>query len=295
MLKVNYSNKRLKECVDIIKSTYKNANIPFTSNKGLAGALKVCEEKLKHDRNPSLYPNNRKFLKSKKHIWQNVSAVWRLGDSFKKLGIAGIDFSEHLKPLKKAASSLVFGRKERPETDDYKNFEFEILIAAELSTKLNYHLELGKPGDDFDIILDDNFILECKHPSSPKKVSGYIHKFGEKLRNENKFGALLIAMEDICELGHFNKQADLEACKQDAEQRMDLFISKYKEGLEKNLNDHPEILQIFFLASAPIRYLVNEETRFSFSYIPAPGPTNPIPNSNLKEILNSIRHAFSIL
>ncbi len=138
---------------------------------------------------------------TKKEFASSIQIVWNLTENIDICHAAGLNIKSHLKQMN--VGSIKYGVKNPARRNDkfYKDFEFEIFIAAQLSgngVTPKFFEKLNDPRGD--MIVDEIFI-EAKHPESDRQVPKKLSDFNSQMKKISSYGFTVIAIEDIFAFG----------------------------------------------------------------------------------------------
>ena len=251
----NASWDEMRSLWKVVSSSFDRFQIPLDEKADLRIALDVAKARLD-------LPEGSKVLlpwTPEKMAWA-LSVVCRLGDNLRRLENGGLDASAHLRGM--ADGNARYGRKDGNEDHEFKDWEFELYVAATL-TSTSKVIELHKPGAPFDITLEKLLQIECKHPSSPKKVASYITDFGKAL--EGRPGVLIIGVEDVLDLWDMGYMGPRDNYRDIVKQRFARVNRDHGSGWEKNLRTHPSILGLIF-SSSGMMYYKDDDGREKYAF-----------------------------
>ncbi len=228
----------------IVSHCFKEAWGTIPSESNLARALKLVEDIL------ALGPRSDPSIKLSTDMAWAAGLIWRLAFIFQTLLERKISFRQHLKTMR--SGNLRFGQKDAGGSGEFKDFELELCIAAQLCDRSNRPIVLHEPGHPFDITFGEVIKIECKHPSSEKKIASAITDFGKALKEENAEGFFVLAMEDVLELGNLPVVSSTEETMLIAQARFDEVLALRFDGWAKNFTANDGILGVCIQSSAQV-------------------------------------------
>lgn len=276
--------KELDRRVVIVRTCFKKACGEISKSSGVHRMLEAAESALTlRTGNPDakLHPDAGKAC----------CIVWRLANSLQILLERRIRFDQHLKVMRNG--DALFGQKDAPGKEGFKDFELELYVAAQLCDRNSRKVELHPPGHPFDITFAEALRIECKHPLSESKMAGAITDLGKALDVEGANGALVFAVEDVLELAKMPIVGSSEEIASLVQLRCEAVLSPRTKGWRLNFDNYPSILGIYFTTAAPV--FVEEGGRTDAILYPlnVSGPTrgsgDPKVDSLFREFLVAMR------
>lgn len=133
-----------------------------------------------------------------------ASVIWNLYDILVKCQAAGLNREAHLRNMN--AGTTDFGKPAFGPNHNhliyFKDFEFELLVAAKLSEKAAAISFAATPNDPRFDILADGLWISVKHPNSAKQLGKQLAGFQQLLERDGEYGLFAIAIEDIAALAN---------------------------------------------------------------------------------------------
>lgn len=184
--------QQLSARVQYLRDLYKKGKVPLKPGQGLTTALDEAAAAA------AGAPSTEQ--PTDENVMASVNAchvVWGLYDSVKACIDAGLDVSGHLGQL--TTGTVDFGVPAEAadnKTIFFKDFEAELLVAAQLAKATLPVQFLPEANDRRGEMAVWDIIIEVKHPNSTKRLDSLMGKFNGELYKTGAFGVFVTAVED---------------------------------------------------------------------------------------------------
>jgi len=191
--------------VDRVRHIFEIYRVPLIDGEGLAHSLEEAEayakgEKLAGDYSPQML----------QRMIHDAHVIWMLAENLETCEKAGIDLRNHLKQIRTGSTDYGTSAtdKERKKIF-FKDFEYELCIAAAASRKGVAVAFSDKPNDPRGDLRVGTVRVEVKHPDGVKQLKKLARKFNNGLRTEGSYGVFAMGLEDAFEFGEGGEFKDL--------------------------------------------------------------------------------------
>ena len=179
--------------VRYLRDMYRAKKIALKPGEGLTKALEEAELSAEGSLSPDA-PTDENLVRAV----NACHVVWGLYDSIKACVDAGLDVTNHLGQL--TTGTIDFGVPADAATSHktiyFKDFEAELLIAAQLSKAglpVRFLEEANDPRGEMCV---GDILIEVKHPNSTNRLESLMRKFNGGLHGSNTYGVFVTAVED---------------------------------------------------------------------------------------------------
>ncbi len=184
---------QLAERVEYLRDLYRAKKIALKPGEGMTIALDEAEQSARGVASQDAGTDENLVL-----AVNACHVVWGLYDSIKACVDAGLDVTNHLGQL--TTGTIDFGVPADAATSHktifFKDFEAELLIAAQLTRAglpVQFLEEANDPRGEMRV---GDILIEVKHPNSTKRLESLMRKFNSGLHGSNAYGVFVTAVED---------------------------------------------------------------------------------------------------
>lgn len=140
--------------------------------------------------------------------YSSLHVVYALAESLQTCVNAGVDVAGYLPQLTTGTTDFGVPAGPNDRTIFFKDFEFELLIAATLVKAGVIPTLMAVPNDPSGEMCVGNVHIEAKHPNTLGQLEKQMRKFNKELQRRGTWGMFAVALEDAFELG---ERADFES------------------------------------------------------------------------------------
>lgn len=173
-------------------------NITPKEGHGLYSMLEIVNALLNCEK--SKIENEEEIKKAILHDAKSCQALYALTESLKTLDQYSIEYKYQLNNCR--TGSFDYGKHdEDSKMIFYKDFEYELFLAASIVKTNCHNVKLPQDSGPIDLFIDSKIPLQAKHPSNMSNISEYLKKYDTALQERNLYGLVGIALEDAFNLG----------------------------------------------------------------------------------------------
>jgi len=184
---------------DYLQNILRQNNIVPLNNHGLDYMLqetKACLDKVKIDVDDDDKELHKKILQSIK----GLQALIALTTCLQTLDRKNISYVSQLRNCR--AGNIEYGQPDENNRQIYfKDFEYEIFLAAMIAEKTSYDVFLPQDQSEFDIVINSKVAIQIKHPKNIDNTLRYLADFNRNLNEKNYYGIFAIGAEDAFNFG----------------------------------------------------------------------------------------------